>query len=82
MASWLTATARPATVSVPARLLLAVFEAALNVTVPVPEPLAPLAIDNQLDCELAVHEHALAVVTVTEPEPPAAWNEKEDVERL
>jgi hypothetical protein len=78
----LTATASPATVSVPARPALAAFEAALNVTAPLPLPLEPLAIDSQLDCELAVHEQALWVVTVTEPDPPDDWNEKEDVERL
>ncbi len=58
------------------------FDAALKVTTPVPAPLAPLTIDSQLDGELAVHEHALWVVTVTEPNPPGAWKEKEDVERL
>ena len=66
----------------PERPALAVFGAALNVTAPVPEPLAPLTIDSQLDGELAVHEHADCVVTVTEPDPPEAWKEKEDVERL
>jgi hypothetical protein len=77
----LTDTGRLATVSVPERPALAVFGAALKVTAPVPEPLAPLTIDSQLDAEVAVHEHAACVVTVTEPDPPAAWKEKEDVER-
>ena len=81
-ASWLTDTGRPATVSVPERPALAVFGAALKVTAPAPEPLAPLTIESQLDGELAVHEHALWVVTVTEPDPPDAWKETEDVERL
>jgi hypothetical protein len=78
----LTDRASPATVSVPVRPALAAFAAALNVTAPVPVPLAPLAIDSQLDCELAAHAQALWVVTVTEPDPPDDWNAREDGERL
>ena len=68
--------------SAPERASLAAFAAALKFTTPVPVPLAPLVIDSQLDWELALQEHRLSAVTVTEPDPPAAWNENDDVERL
>jgi hypothetical protein len=80
--SWLTATGSPATLNVPARVSLAGFGAALNVTTAVPEPLEPLVIDSQLDWDVAVQLHPFPAVTVTEPDPPVAWNENVDVDKL
>jgi hypothetical protein len=48
----------------------AVFAATLNVTVPVPDPLAPVTV-IQLTLLDAVQAHPLVVVTVKEPVPPA-----------
>jgi hypothetical protein len=63
----------PATVSVPVRDCVDVLAAALNVTVPLPLPAAP-AVTASHDVALpdAVHVHPAGVVTVVDPEPPAA----------
>jgi hypothetical protein len=80
--SWLTATGSPATLNVPARAPTAAFGAAANVTTAVPEPLEPLVIDSQLDWDAAVQLQPLPAVTVTEPDPPVAWNENVEVDKL
>jgi len=64
----------PAIVSVPVRAP-PVFAATVNVTVPLPVPLAPLAIVIQLALLLAVHVQPDCVVTVTGPPvPPSVGN--------
>jgi hypothetical protein len=68
--------------NVPVRAPLVSFGAALKVTAALPEPLEPLVIDSQLDWEVAVQAHPLWAVTVTEPDPPVAWKENEDVDKL
>jgi hypothetical protein len=63
----------PPIVSVPLRELALVFAAALNATVPVPVPLAPLVTVSQDALLLTpVQSHPVAVVTVVDPVPPAA----------
>jgi len=60
-------------VSVPARPLVLVFGAALNVTVPLPVPLLPDVIVSHVALLAAVHPHPEAVDTAIEvPAPPAA----------
>ncbi len=51
--------------------LVAVLAAAENDTDPLPDPLAPLVMLNQLAVSVAVHAQPLGAVTVTEPAPPA-----------
>ena len=53
----------PATVSVPIRCEVEGFAVALKVTVPLPDPLAPLLMVSQAALLAAVHVHPLAVVT-------------------
>jgi hypothetical protein len=48
----------------------------------VPVPPAPLVIESQPDWDVAVQEQEFPVVTVTDPDPPCAWNETDVVERL
>jgi hypothetical protein len=48
------------------------FAATLNATEPFPVPLAPDVMVIHETLLLAVHAQPLAVVTLTEPEPPAA----------
>ena len=55
---------------------------ALKVTTAVPVPLAPPVIESQPDWDVAVHEHWFSAVTVTDPDPPRAWNENDVAERL
>ena len=68
--------------NVPVRAPLVSFGAALKVTAALPVPLEPLVIDNQLDWDVAVQLHPLPAVTVTEPDPPVASNENDDVDKL
>jgi hypothetical protein len=70
-AAWATVTVAPATPSVPERdapLLLAMP----YVTVPLPEPLAPVAMLSQVALLVAVHVQPAPAVTETLAEPPAA----------
>jgi hypothetical protein len=72
-AAWETVNVWPAMVSVPVRELVFGFAAALNATVPVPVPLAPLVTVSQAVSLLTpVHAHPASVVTVVDPVPPAA----------
>ena len=45
--------------------------AALNVTVPLPVPAAPLVTDSHGAVDTAVHPQAAVVVTANDPVPPA-----------
>jgi hypothetical protein len=71
-ASWLTVSVRPAIVSVPERAALAVLGETVRPTLPVPVPLAPLAIVTQPTLDAAVHVHEPPVLTLTAFDPPAA----------
>jgi hypothetical protein len=70
-AAWFTVNVWPAMVMVPLRAL-AVFAAALNVTLPSPLPPAPAVIEIHEALLLAVHEHPLPADTPTVPVPPPA----------
>jgi hypothetical protein len=63
----------PAIVSEPLRCVAFGFAAALNATVPVPLPLAPLVtVSHDVLLLTPVHAQPASVVTVVEPVPPAA----------
>ena len=63
----------PAIVSEPLRCVAFGFAAALNATVPVPLPLAPLVtVSHDVLLLTPVHAQPANVVTVVEPVPPAA----------
>jgi hypothetical protein len=51
---------------------VAVLAAAVTLTVPLADPVAPLVTVNHPAPLVAVQVHPLAAVTVTEPLPPAA----------
>ena len=68
---WVTVTAWPATVSVPMRCAVDVFAVTLKVTVPLPEPLAPLLMVSQAALLVAVHVHPVAAVTAAVDDPAA-----------
>jgi len=70
--AWITVTVLPATVSVPVRGELEVFAATLNVTVPLPFPLAPEVIVNQEVLLVAAHVQPAVVETVELAELAAA----------
>jgi len=62
--------------------LVDVFAVAVYATVPLPEPLAPLVMVNQLTLSVAVQVQPLGAVTVAEPVPPALDNEMLDGETV
>jgi hypothetical protein len=63
----------PPIVIVPVRGLVFGLDDALNATVPLPLPLAPLVTVSQLVSLLTpVHAHPASVVTEVEPVPPLA----------
>jgi hypothetical protein len=62
----------PAIVSVPDRLVVAVFAATLNETLPGPVPLAPLVTEIHEALLAAVHAQLAPAVTVLLPVPAAA----------
>src|SRR5687768_11823909 len=64
-AAWLTATDCPATVSVPVRAVPVVLAATLNVTEPMPDPLAPAVMVIQDVVVVAVQEHDVPEVTLS-----------------
>jgi hypothetical protein len=64
----------PAIVAAPVRLVVAVFAAAVTVTVPSPLPLAGLTVIQAAEL-VAVQPHPVAAVTVTEEVSPAAAGE-------
>ena len=57
---------------VPTRWLVTLLAETLNVTVPLPDPLAPPVTTIQLAVLAADQAHPAVVVTVNEPVPPAA----------
>ena len=59
-------------VNVPVRTTLVGFAETVTLTVPPPLPLAPLVMDIQPLSDVAVHVQWLAVLTVTELDPPDA----------
>ncbi len=60
----------PAIVSVPERVEIPVFAAAVNETEPFPDPEAPDVTVSQLSLLAAVHAHPAGAVTATLPLPP------------
>ena len=63
----------PATVSVPLRCVVPVLAAALNPTVPLPLPLAPLVtVSHDVALLTAVQAQPVAAVTLVDPVPPPA----------
>jgi len=66
---------RPAIVTVPVRLVVAVFAATAIPTVPLPLPVAPVEIAIHEAPLVALQAHPAAAVTATEYEPPAATGE-------
>ena len=64
-AAWLTATDCPATFRVPLREVPVVLAATLNVTEPMPDPLAPAVTVIQDVVVVAVHEHDVPEVTLS-----------------
>ncbi len=72
----------PAMVSVPVRLVVPVLAALLNVTVPDPEPDAPVLTVIHATLLTVVHEQPVPAVIVLLPVPPTAaidWEEGEMV---
>ena len=67
-----TVTVWPATVNVALRDEAAVFAVAVALTVPSPDPLAPLVTVSQDALLVAVQAQPVAAVSVTEPLPPPA----------
>ena len=67
-----TVTVWPAIVTVALRDEAAVFAAAATLTVPSPDPLAPLVTVSQLALLVAIHVHPAGAVNVTAALPPAA----------
>jgi len=65
----------PPIVSVAVLAVVVVLDAAVNPTLPEPEPLAPLVIVTQEALLVAVQLHPVAVVTITVPLPPAAGSD-------
>jgi hypothetical protein len=65
-------TVRPAAVNVVLRAVVDMFAVAVNDTVPLPDPLAPLVMLSQLTLSEAVQAQPLAAVTEMLALPPAA----------
>jgi hypothetical protein len=81
-AAWVTVKVCPATVSVADRVDVDVFAAAVKLTEPLPEPVAPAVIVTHPALLAAVHEQPAVVVTATLPDPPAATKFWDAGERL
>ena len=78
--SSLTATDWPAIVNVPVRSVALGFGVRLTLTTPFPAPLAPPVMLIQPLSDEAVQVHWAPAVTVTDPEPPDAPNDKDEGE--
>ena len=76
-ASCVTVNVWPPAVIVPVRDVVAEFAATVNVTVPLPDPLAPPVIVIQVALLAAVHAQPLPLVTVNELVPPPATTDSE-----
>ena len=74
-AACVTVNVAPAIVSVPVRLEATVFAATVNVTEPLPEPVAPPVTVIHAALLAAVHAQPVPAVTVLLPLPPAAVND-------
>ena len=74
---WMTVTGWPATVSVPVRCEVEVLAVTLNVTVPLPEPLAPPLMVSHAALLVAVHPHPPPAVTPVVEDPAAAVSVRE-----
>ena len=61
----MTVTVWPATINVPVRVAPVVFAPMLNVTEPMPDPLAPAVTVSQDVVVVAVHEQAVPAMTLT-----------------
>ena len=72
----MTVKVRPAIVSVPVRVDVAVFAATLKPADPLPLPLAPLVTVIQVLLLPADHAHPVDDVTLVEPVPPVATTDK------
>ena len=70
--AWVTVTVWPATVNVALRDEAAAFAVAVTLTLPSPDPLAPLVTVNHAALLVAVQVHPVGAVTFTEPLPPPA----------
>jgi hypothetical protein len=70
--AWVTVTVWPATVTVALCDNELVFAVAVRLTVPFPDPLAPLVTVSQLALLVAVHVHPAGAFNVTAALPPAA----------
>jgi hypothetical protein len=71
-AAWVTVKDFPATVNVPLRWTVRVLGATVNVTVPLPTPLALPVIVIHAKALVAAHEQPAPVVTAIDPFAPAA----------
>jgi hypothetical protein len=74
-AAWFTEKVWPAIVSVPLRGVVSGFAAALNATVPLPLPVAPIVTVSQDVLLIPVHEQPDGAVTVVDAVPPLARND-------
>ena len=70
--AWVAVTVCPASVNVPLRDVDDVFAVAVTLTVPLPEPPAPLVTVNHDAPLVAVHVQPVAAVTLSAALPPAA----------
>jgi hypothetical protein len=80
-AAWLTVNVKPAIDSVPLRAP-PVFAAMLTVTVPLPIPLAPLAIVSHPSVAVAVHEQFAVTLIVVVPASAATLAEVGEIAKL
>jgi hypothetical protein len=71
-AASVTVTGCPPTLAVALREVSAELAAAVRVTLPLPEPVAPLEIPSHVALVVAVHPHPGFVVTYSRAVPPAA----------
>ena len=72
-AAWVTLNVCPPMVSVPVRGFVFGLDEALNATVPLPLPLAPLVtVSHEVLLLTPVHAHPVGAVTPVEPVPPPA----------
>jgi len=77
VAAWLTVNVRPPIVIVPLRAVVFGFADALNATVPLPLPLAPLVTVSQDVLLLTpVQAQPLGAVTLVDPVPPPAATDR------
>lgn len=72
----------PPTVSVPERVSVEGFAAAVNCTVPFPRPLAPLVMVSHIALLAAVQLQPAGAETATDCEPPAAGTSSEELATL